>query len=146
MSRSLNKVQLIGRLGKDPEIRYMPSGVAVMNVSMATSEQWKDKESGEKKERTEWHNLVAFKNLAEICGEYLKKGDQAYFEGRLVTRKWQDKEGNNRYTTEVHVSNMMMLGGKGGGGDPGNAKAQSQAAVHEEGGQFTPEFDDDIPF
>jgi single-strand DNA-binding protein len=86
MSRSLNKVQLIGRLGKDPEIRYMPSGAAVMNVSMATSEQWKDKESGEKKERTEWHNLVAFNNLAEICGEYLKKGDQAYFEGKMVTR------------------------------------------------------------
>ena len=111
---SVNKVILIGHLGKDPEVRYMPNGEAVANVSIATSENWKDK-SGEKQEKTEWHNLVFYKRLAEIVGEYLKKGSQIYVEGRLQTRKWQTKEGQDRYTTEIIVNEMKMLGGKSSG-------------------------------
>lgn len=107
---SVNKVILIGHLGKDPEVRYMPNGEAVANVSIATSENLKDK-SGEKQEKTEWHNLVFYKRLAEIVGEYLKKGSQIYVEGRLQTRKWQTKEGQDRYTTEIIVNEMKMLGG-----------------------------------
>lgn len=106
---SLNKVMLIGRLGKDPEVRYMPNGEAVCNVSLATSENWKDK-AGEKQEKTEWHNLTFFRRLAEIAGEYLKKGSQVYVEGKLQTRKWEDKEGVTRYTTEVLVNELHMLG------------------------------------
>src|SRR4030066_96701 len=112
---SVNKVILIGHLGKDPEVRYMPNGEAVANVSIATSENWKDK-SGEKQEKTEWHNLVFYKRLAEIVGEYLKKGSQIFVEGKLQTRKWQDKEGKDRYTTEIVVNEMTMLGGNSTGG------------------------------
>lgn len=110
MSRGINKVILIGRLGKDPEVRYMPSGGAVANASLATSEQWKDKNSGENKERTEWHNLVFYRRLAEIAGEYLKKGALIYVEGKLTTEKWQDKDGKDRYTTKIVVNEMQMLG------------------------------------
>src|SRR5512142_2493742 len=112
---SVNKAILVGRLGKDPETRYMTSGEAVANVSLATSENYKDK-SGEKQERTEWHNLVFYRRLAEIAGEYLRKGSQIYVEGRIQTRKWQDKEGKDRYTTEIIVNEMQMLGGKSTGG------------------------------
>ena len=109
---SVNKVILIGRLGKDPETRYMTSGEAVTNATLATSENWKDK-NGEKQEKTEWHNLVFYRRLAEIAGEYLKKGSQIYVEGKLQTRKWQTKEGQDRYTTEIVVNEMTMLGGPG---------------------------------
>src|SRR5512141_1615320 len=112
---SVNKVILVGRLGKDPETRYMTSGEAVTNVTLATSENWKDK-SGEKQEKTEWHNLVFYRRLAEVAGEYLKKGSQIYVEGKIQTRKWQDKEtGKDRYTTEIIVNEMQMLGGKSTG-------------------------------
>jgi len=149
MARGVNKVILVGNCGKDPETRYMPSGGAVTNISIATSESWKDKQSGETKERTEWHNIVFFNRLGEIAGEYLKKGSQIYVEGSLRTRKWQDKNGQDRYTTEIVANEMQMLGGRSGGGDSyAPAQAQSQpasnqppaAAMVEEG------FDDDIPF
>ena len=114
---SINKVILVGNLGRDPETRYMPEGGAVTNVSIATTDTWKDKTSGEKKEATEWHRVVFFNRLAEIAGEYLKKGSQVYVEGRLRTRKWQDKEGQDKYTTEIVCDTMQMLGGRQGGGD-----------------------------
>jgi single-strand DNA-binding protein len=150
---SVNKVILIGRLGKDPETRYMTSGEAVTNCTLATSENWKDK-SGEKQEKTEWHNLVFYRRLAEIAGEYLKKGSQIYVEGKLQTRKWQDKDGKDRYTTEIVVNEMTMLGGKASGagsfevveskpaGLSGTAPAKSVPAGK---GSFD-NFDDDIPF
>lgn len=148
MARGVNKVILVGNCGKDPETRYMPSGGAVTNISIATSESWKDKQSGETKERTEWHNIVFFNRLAEIVGEYVRKGSQIYVEGALRTRKWQDKSGQDRYTTEVVASEMQMLGSRQGGGDSyapaqtSNQSSQPQpaAAVVEDG------FDDDIPF
>jgi len=118
----INKVILVGNLGQDPELRYTQDGMAICNLSLATSDSWKDKNSGEKRERTEWHRIVIFGKLAEICGEYLKKGRQIYIEGRLQTRKWQDKEGQDRWTTEVVVDQrgtMQMLGGREGGGAPG---------------------------
>jgi single-strand DNA-binding protein len=105
----VNKVILIGRLGRDPELRYTPSGSPVANFSIATSEEWKDKDTGEKKERTEWHRIVAWRRLGEICGEYLHKGMQVYIEGRIQTREWEDRDGNKRYTTEIVASNMQML-------------------------------------
>ena len=108
----VNKVILIGRLGKDPEVKYMPSGDAVCNFSIATSESWKDKNSGEKVEKTEWHNIVIFKKLAEIAGEYLRKGSVVYIEGKLKTRKYQAKDGTDRYATEIEAREMQMLGGK----------------------------------
>lgn len=146
---SVNKVILVGRLGKDPETRYMTSGEAVTNATLATSENWKDK-SGEKQERTEWHNLVFYRRLAEIAGEYLKKGSQVYIEGKLQTRKWQDKEGKDRYTTEIIVNEMQMLGSKAGGGgfevmDRAPASAPAASAPAKSGGGFD-NFDDDIPF
>ena len=107
----VNKVILIGRLGKDPEMRYTPDGTAIANFTIATSEEWKDKSTGNKQERTEWHRIVAFRRLAEICGEYLSKGKQVYIEGRLQTREWEDKNGNKRYTTEIVASQMQMLDG-----------------------------------
>lgn len=116
MARGINKVILVGNLGKDPETRYMPSGGAVTNVTIATSESWTDKATNEKKEKTEWHNVVFFNKLGEIAGQYLKKGSQVYVEGSLRTRKWQDKEGHDRYTTEIVAADMQMLGGKPGGG------------------------------
>jgi len=150
---SVNKVILIGRLGKDPETRYMTSGEAVTNATLATSENWKDK-SGEKQEKTEWHNLVFYRRLAEIAGEYLKKGSQIYVEGKLQTRKWQDKEGKDRYTTEIVVNEMTMLGGKPSGSGSFEVVENKPAAAS---GGATPakaapakssfdNFDDDIPF
>ena len=113
MARGINKVILIGNIGADPEIRYMPSGGAVANLNMATSESWKDKTTGQIQDRTEWHRVVMFNRLAEICGEYLKKGSKLYVEGSLRTRKWQDKEGQDRYTTEIVATEMQMLDSKG---------------------------------
>ena len=150
MARGVNKVILVGNLGKDPEVRYMPSGGAVANVTIATSEQWKDKQSGEQRERTEWHNIVFYQKLAEIVGEYLKKGSQVYVEGALRTRKWQDKNGNDRYTTEIIASEMQMLGSRSGGSTAFNQAepptAAKPAPASAGGGSFNDEFDDDIPF
>jgi single-strand DNA-binding protein len=151
---SVNKVILIGRLGKDPETRYMTSGEAVTNATLATSENWKDK-SGEKQEKTEWHNLVFYRRLAEIAGEYLKKGSQIYVEGKLQTRKWQDKEGKDRYTTEIVVNEMTMLGGKSSGSGsfevvenkPAAASGSAVPAKAAPAGKSSfDNFDDDIPF
>ena len=151
MARGVNKVILVGNLGKDPEIRYAPNGGAVANITLATSESWKDKTSGEKQEKTEWHRVVFFGKLAEIAGEYLKKGAQIYVEGRLQTRKWQDKEGKDRYTTEIVAGELQMLGSRGagaaGGGDSFNQDPgfdEKPAAVKSGGGAA--DFDDDIPF
>lgn len=125
---SVNKVILVGRLGNDPETRYLTNGDAVTNVTLATSETWKDK-SGEKQEKTEWHNLIFFRRLAEVAGEYLKKGAQIYIEGKLQTRKWQDKERKDRYTTEIIVNEMQMLSSKsGGGGEVADKPADSSGA------------------
>ena len=115
MARGLNKVILIGNLGADPETRAMPSGTTVANLRVATSESWRDKQSGEQQERTEWHNVALFGRLGEVAAEYLRKGSQVYIEGRLRTRKWQDKQGNDRYTTEIVGNEMLMLGGRAGG-------------------------------
>ena len=157
---SVNKVILVGNLGRDPETRYMPDGGAVTNVSIATTESWKDKTSGEKQEKTEWHRVAFFGKLAEIAGEYLKKGSQVYVEGRLQTRKWQDKDGADRYTTEIIADRMQMLGSRqgmggaggereGGGGGGGSerppASAPAKAAGAKGGGKFD-DFEDDIPF
>jgi len=120
-SRGINKVIILGNLGKDPEVRYMPSGGQVTNITVATSETWKDKDTGETKENTEWHRIVFFNRLAEIAGEYLKKGSQVYIEGRLQTRKWQGQDGQDRYTTEIVASEMQMIGGRSGGGSGGGA-------------------------
>jgi single-strand DNA-binding protein len=152
---SVNKVILIGNLGKDPETRYLPSGEALTSFSIATSETWKDKTSGEKKEATEWHRISTFGKLAEICGEYLRKGSQVYIEGSLRTRKWQDKEGQDRYTTEVRADQMRMLGSRGGGDGGGSAMREPAAASSGGGGSKAPakksggsfdDMDDDIPF
>ncbi|HVY67076.1 MAG TPA: single-stranded DNA-binding protein [Gammaproteobacteria bacterium] len=154
MARGVNKVILVGNLGKDPETRYMPSGSAVTNLTLATSESWKDKQSGEQQERTEWHKIAMFGRLAEIAAEYLRKGSQVYIEGKLRTRKWQDKEGKDRYTTEIVADEMQMLGGKGGGAGAGAGASasgggmQRPAAVNDSGVDSGPpgDFDDDIPF
>lgn len=140
----VNKVILIGRLGRDPEIRYTPDGTAIANFSIATSEEWKDKGSGEKKERTEWHRIVAYRKLAEICGEYLSKGKQVYIEGRIQTREWEDKDKNKRYTTEIVASQMQMLGARG-------AFDAGEPAADTHGPDTTDlpapgDKDDDIPF
>ncbi len=159
MARGINKVILVGNLGKDPEIRYVPNGGAVANLNIATSESWKDKATGEKQERTEWHRVVFFGKLAEIAQEYLKKGAQIYVEGRLQTRKWQDKtSGQDRYTTEIIGSELQMLGGRGGAGgsDGPPDTGYEPAAGSVGGGRSAPspsapaggggDFDDDIPF
>jgi single-strand DNA-binding protein len=130
---SVNKVIIVGNLGKDPEVRYMPSGSAICNVTVATTRQWKNKESGEKMEETDWHRIVFFDRLAEIAGEYLKKGRSVYVEGRLRTRKWTDKEGKDQYTTEVVATEMQMLGGREGAGTGGGASG----AGDEEGGGYS---------
>lgn len=159
MARGVNKVILIGNLGADPELRYTGSGTAVCNMRIATNESYRDA-SGELVEKTEWHNVVAWARLAEICGEYLKKGEQVYFEGSLQTRQWEDREGQTRYTTEVKVREMMMLGGRGGGGggydrssEFDQSRPQRQAAPRQapqrqaapaEDMSFEP--DDDLPF
>ncbi|MDP2170356.1 MAG: single-stranded DNA-binding protein [Rhodocyclaceae bacterium] len=154
---SVNKVILVGHLGKDPEMRYMPNGDAVCNITVATSDTWTDKSSGEKKEATEWHRVAMFRRLAEISGQYLKKGSQVYVEGALKTRKWQDKDGNDRYTTEIIADEMKMLGKREGMGDAppresgGGRPAARQAAQNapasngNTGGGFG-DVEDDIPF
>jgi single-strand DNA-binding protein len=164
MARGVNKVILVGNLGADPETRAMPSGSTVANLRIATSESWRDKTSGEQQERTEWHRVALFGRLAEIASEYLKKGSQVYIEGSLRTRKWQDKQGNERYSTEIVGSDLQMLGGRGGGGGGGGggftgsapaggggARSGSQEPYPEYSGPSGPshekdEFDDDIPF
>jgi single-strand DNA-binding protein len=171
MARGINKVILIGNLGADPETRAMPSGMTVANIRVATSENWKDKQSGENKERTEWHNVVFFNRLAEIAGEYLHKGSKVYIEGSLRTRKWQDKSGNDRYTTEIIANEMQMLDSRGGGmggggggesgGSSGGGRGRQQSNAPDDYDQGGPpsgggggggsdkgggEFDDDIPF
>ena len=151
MARGINKVILVGNLGADPETRYMPSGSAVTNLSVATSESWKDKQTGEQNERTEWHKVVMFDRLAEIAAEYLRKGSQVYIEGKLQTRKWQDRDGNDRWTTEIRASEMQMLGGRGGGGSFGGGSSQGGQGGGQGGGNAPPQsapddFDDDIPF
>lgn len=164
-TKGVNKVILIGNLGQDPDTRFMPSGGAVTNVSLATSESWKDKTTGEPTERTEWHRVVFFNKLAEIAGEYLKKGSKVYVEGSLRTRKWQDKDGQDRYTTEIVADQMQMLDGRGGSGAGGGgddmdqsgysapARQSSAAPARQEqspAAQSAPksfdDFDDDIPF
>jgi single-strand DNA-binding protein len=175
MARGINKVILIGNLGADPETRAMPSGTTVANLRIATSESWRDKQTGEQQERTEWHRVALFGRLAEIAGEYLKKGSQVYIEGSLRTRKWQDKQGNERYSTEIVGNELQMLGGRGGSGAgagagtgaeggarPTGAAAAAHAYAEESGGGAShggggsgsgggskgggEEFDDDIPF
>jgi single-strand DNA-binding protein len=148
---SVNKVILVGNLGRDPETRYMPDGAAITNVSIATSFAWTDKASGEKKEETEWHRVVFRARLAEIAGEYLKKGSQVYVEGRLRTRKWQDKDGQDRYTTEIMADSMQMLGSRSGAGEPrpepaeSRAEAKAAAPAKKPAGKFD-DMEDDIPF
>jgi len=140
----VNKVILIGRLGRDPEVRYTPDGTAIANFSIATSEEWKDKKTGEKQERTEWHRIVAFRRLGEICGEYLSKGRQVYIEGRLQTRDWQDKDGNKRYTTEIVASQMQMLGSRDSYDNSGGSGFKKNEIPS--GPEFSGSQDDDIPF
>jgi single-strand DNA-binding protein len=154
---SVNKVILVGNLGADPESRYMPNGDAVVNVRLATTESWKDKNSGEKRELTEWHRVVFYRKLAEIAGQYLKKGSQVYIEGRIRTRKWQDKDGQDRYTTEIEANEMQMLGRRegmgdtprdsGGGGGRPAARPQNSSGTSSGpmGGGFN-DVEDDIPF
>jgi len=160
MARGVNKVILVGNLGQDPEVKYMPSGQAVCNISIATTDSWSDKASGEKQERTEWHRVVFFRRLAEIAGEYLRKGSQVYIEGRLQTRKWQDQSGADKYTTEIIANEMQMLGGRGGGsgsgggfdappmdeGFGGGASSSAPAKSKAPAPSTADDFDDDIPF
>lgn len=145
---SVNKVILIGNLGADPETRYLPSGDAVTNIRIATTENWKDK-SGEKQEHTEWHRISFFGRQAEVAGEYLKKGSPVYIEGRIRTRKWQDKEGQDRYSTEIVADRMQLLGGRGDGGGmreaPAGGGGAAKAPAKKSGGSFD-DMDDDIPF
>ncbi|WP_272670663.1 single-stranded DNA-binding protein [Providencia sp. PROV147] len=144
-SKGVNKVILIGHLGQDPEIRYMPAGGAVANLTLATSESWRDKQSGEVRDKTEWHRVVIFGKLAEVAGEYLKKGSQVYIEGSLQTRKWQDQSGQDRYTTEVVVNiggSMQMLGGNGGNNQAGSQQSARQPQQNEP----PMDWDDNIPF
>ena len=146
MARGVNKVILVGNLGKDPEVRYMPNGNAVANITLATSESWKDKTTGEQQEKTEWHRIVMFRRLGEIAGEYLKKGSQVYIEGKLQTRKWQDNSGNDRYTTEIVANEMQMLGGRGGSANFGGDSAPASKAAAPAAPAPAGDFDDDIPF
>lgn len=157
MAGSVNKVILIGHLGKDPEMRYTAAGSPIANFSLATSESWKDKQSGEKTDKTEWHNIVMFDKVAEIAGQYLRKGSLVYLEGKLQTRKWQDKDGNDRYTTEIVASQMTMLGGKGESEPPAPATQKHEVRDHSpQQRQYAPrqyaplppkaDFDDDVPF
>ncbi|WP_454695921.1 single-stranded DNA-binding protein [Achromobacter aegrifaciens] len=154
---SVNKLILVGNLGRDPEVRYSPDGAAICNLSIATTSQWKDKSSGERREETEWHRVVLYNRLAEVAGEYLKKGRQVYIEGRLKTRKWQDKDtGADRYSTEVVGDQMQMLGGRGGGESGGDEQPRSAPATQrnarpapqqsQTAGSSLADMDDDIPF
>jgi len=159
----INKVILVGNLGKDPEVRYSAKGSAIANITVATSEQWTDKQSGQKQEKTEWHRVVFFNRLGEVAGEYLKKGSQVYIEGKLQTRKWQNDKGEDQYTTEIVGNVLQMLGSKGGGGDFSGGQQnrggqgggqqnrsqnqnQNQGGSASAGGQNFDDFDDDIPF
>ena len=159
MAKGINKVILVGNLGNDPEVKYMPSGGAVTNFSLATTDSWKDKTSGERVDRTEWHRVVFFNRLAEIAGEYLKKGSQVYIEGALRTRKWQDQGGQDRYTTEIVGSEMQMLGSRSGGSGsfdqspsnqqpskPNQPQQQNRPNQAPQAPQNFDDFDDDIPF
>jgi single-strand DNA-binding protein len=158
MARGVNKVILIGNLGADPETRAMPSGSTVANLRIATSESWRDKQTGEQQERTEWHRVALFGRLAEIASEYLRKGSQVYIEGSLRTRKWQDKQGNERYSTEIVGNELQMLGGRGAGagGAPAGGASGGVGSSREPypepapsgggGGERADDFDDDIPF
>jgi single-strand DNA-binding protein len=147
-TRGVNKVILIGNLGADPETRYMPSGGAVTNIRMATSESWKDRNTGETQERTEWHRVVFFNKLGEIAGEYLKKGSKVYIEGSIRTRKWQGQDGQDRYTTEIVANEMQMLDSRGSGGSTGFEpdRASQPAAAPAAASAPDADFDDDIPF
>lgn len=146
MARGVNKVILIGNLGRDPEVRYTPNGMAVANITIATSEAWKDKQTGETQERTEWHRIVMFARLGEIAGEYLRKGSKVYIEGRLQTRKWQDKTtGQDRYATEIVAESLQMLDSKGGSANA-NMDAPEKASMEAPQGAPADNFDDDIPF
>ena len=164
MARGINKVIIVGNVGQDPETRYMPSGSAVTNFTVATNESWKDKQTGEQKDRTEWHRVAMFNRLAEIAAEYLRKGSQVYIEGKLRTRKWQGQDGQDRYTTEIIADEMQMLGGRGGGAGGGGSfgggggqqgggqQGGGQQGGGQQGGGSAPpqpgpdDFDDDIPF
>ena len=152
MARGVNKAIIVGNLGRDPEVRYTANGNAISNITVATTESWKDKQSGERQEKTEWHRVVFFGRLAEIAGEYLKKGAQVYIEGRLQTRKWEDKSGQERYTTEIVASEMQMLGSRGGGtsGVPDDDYSGAAPSATDSSGGGTsggdPDLDDDIPF
>ncbi|MDT0617621.1 MAG: single-stranded DNA-binding protein [Salinisphaeraceae bacterium] len=162
MARGINKAILIGNLGADPEVRYTAGGTAVANVNLATSDQWKDKQSGEMQDRTEWHRLVFFGRMAEIAGEYLKKGSKIYVEGRIQTRKWQGQDGQDRFTTEIVANDMQMLDGRGGGGSASYDGGGQGGGQYQGGGQqrqpqskpqpapaeqgFDEDLDDDIPF
>ena len=144
MARGINKVIIVGNLGADPDSRAMPSGNAVTNISVATSESWNDRETGEKQEKTEWHRVVFFNRLAEIAAQYLKKGSQVYVEGKIQTRKWEDKEGNERWTTEVVANQMQMLGDRMSNDMSNDNASSSQSSSDND--FSTDEFDDDIPF
>ena len=152
MARGVNKVILIGNLGQDPEVKYMPNGNAVANITVATSESWKDKNTGEQVDKTEWHRVVFFRRLAEIVGEYLKKGSKIYIEGKLQTRKWQDKNGKDNWTTEIIASEMQMLDSRGGGSSDFNQNQSDSGSQQQSApSQAAPapannDFDDDIPF
>ncbi len=150
MARGVNKVILIGNLGQDPEIKYMPSGDAVCNITVATTDAWSDRNTGDRQERTEWHRVVFFRRLAEIAAEYLRKGSQVYIEGRLQTRKWQDKNGQDRYTTEIIANDMQMLGGRGAGvagfDSSRDAETTSRPTPSPSPQPSADDFDDDIPF
>lgn len=153
MARGLNKVMIMGNLGADPEVRYSPNGGAITNIRVATSDVWKDKQTGEKQERTEWHKIVLFNRLGEIAAEYLKKGSSVFIEGALRTNKWKDQAGNDRYTTEIIASNMQLMGSKSGG--TGSSDAGSSSEFDNDQGSYSSErsevstadnFGDDIPF
>jgi single-strand DNA-binding protein len=149
MARGVNKAIIVGNVGQDPEIRYMPSGSAVAELSVATTEQWKDKSSGEKQERTEWHRITFYGRLAEIVGEYVRKGSQVYVEGSIRTEKWQDKQGNDRYTTKIIANEMQMLGGRSGGSagfNTGDSGASQSGGGRASSPVSSDELDDDIPF
>ncbi|MBT3892323.1 MAG: single-stranded DNA-binding protein [Gammaproteobacteria bacterium] len=143
MSRGVNKVIIVGNLGNDPDVKYTQDGRAIANISVATTESWKDKSSGEQQSKTEWHRIVFFNRLAEIVSEYLKKGSQVYVEGKLQTRKWQDQSGADRYTTEIVANEMQMLGGRDGQGKAPQRQKQQQQQKQQGG---FPDMDDDIPF
>lgn len=147
MARGVNKVTLIGNLGNDPELRSTQSGSAVANITLATSESWRDKETQETKERVEWHRVIFFGRLAEVVNEYLRKGSQVYVEGRIQTRKWQDKDGNDRYTTEIVANEMQMLGSRGTNSEsPTNQQSASTSQPASQSAIVNEPFDDDIPF